>query len=51
MKTILHCSTMTVTMVIAAGMAHYFVIGKTAGELVKTVVHKLAPWLNVVVYS
>lgn len=51
MKKILHYSTMAVAMAIAAGLVHYFEVGRTAGEVVKTVVYKLAPWLNVVVYS
>jgi hypothetical protein len=51
MKKFFDYTTLAVVLVVASGLAFHFDAGKEVGLLLKSVVHKFAPWINVVVFS
>ena len=51
MKKIFDLTTFAVLAVIVAGFVNHYDAGKELGDLLKVVMHKVAPWINTVIYS
>ena len=51
MKQIIDYTTLAIGLAIASGIAIHMDVGEQVAGLLKNVVHKLAPWINVAVYS
>jgi hypothetical protein len=51
MKKFFDYTTLAVALAITSGLALHFEAGREVGLLLKNVVHKFAPWINVVAFS
>jgi hypothetical protein len=51
MKKFIDLTTIAVLVAVAAGFVNHYDVGKELGDLLKVVMHKLAPWINTAIYS